>query len=723
MTTAKLTICARAAGLLAASAAALAATCATAQTVDMASGQVARPVMRPSVAGPALAPTDNLIGTGLPDGRNLAPALPSFAPAAPAVTISAAPPPASPAGEGDDGATLLADHVDLSGDNVLTASGGVVVWYRGARLVASRVVYDGAGGVLTIDGPINLTQPGLAGTPDETILIADQAQLDQDLQDGILRGARLVLARELQLAAAEVRRTGGGRMTTLNRVVASSCQVCAENPTPLWEIRARSITHDAVTHRLTFDRPQFRAFGVPIGILPALSAPDPTVDRATGFLRPEFRTTSALGFGMKLPYFITLGPSADLTVTPYLAASRTATVALRYRQAFANGATEWNGAITRDDIRDGDTRGYLFGAARFDLRGGYTLGAQVQAVSDRGYLLDYDVTDADRLWSGLTLDRYRRDRMISGRISRYELLREDEDNATSPNLIADALWQRAFTPPLLGGRGWLEWSTHAHRRSSDADGVGRDMARASVAVDWRRQALLPGGVLGAAQLRADADIYRIAQDSDYDRTVARVDPAAAIELRWPLVAHAGTATHILEPVVQLAWAPQRDDADRVPNEDSLLVEFDEGNLFSLNRAAGHDVREGGLRADLGIGWTRIDPAGWSIGLTAGRVLRTGDDSDLTGPLGGRRSDWLLAAHYAGTNGLAVANRALFDDDLGINRDELRVGWLRPDLQVSAGYVWIDADSEPGRGHRCIRTVRHDGLAGRAGPVGQHRGAL
>ena len=39
-------------------------------------------------------------------------------------------------------ATLLADQVTLDADNRLTASGGVVIWHQGARLVASRVIYD-----------------------------------------------------------------------------------------------------------------------------------------------------------------------------------------------------------------------------------------------------------------------------------------------------------------------------------------------------------------------------------------------------------------------------------------------------------------------------------------------------------------------------------------------------------------------------------------------------
>lgn len=108
--------------------------------------------------------------------------------------------------------------------------------------------------------------------------------------------------------------------------------------------------------------------------------------------------------------------------------------------------------------------------------------------------------------------------------------------------------------------------------------------------------------------------------------------------RWPLARHSGGVTHIIEPVAQLIWSPKRDYQDEVPNEDSYLLEFDEGNLFSLNRFSGWDARESGLRANLGLGWTRIDPAGWSIGLTAGRVLRSRPDRNIAdnSPIGGKK---------------------------------------------------------------------------------------
>ncbi|MFD1882384.1 LPS-assembly protein LptD [Paracoccus pacificus] len=643
--------------------------------------------------GPALAPTESPDDTSTPvsDGTSTI-SVPSITRSAPPVRRAPQPPV-----DTTQAATLLADNVEVYGDNQLRASGGVVVWHQGVRLVASAITYDGTTDRLTIEGPIHLTQPARAGTPEETILIADSAQLESELTDGILKGARLVLGREMQVAAEQATRSEGGRITTLRRVVASSCQVCASNPVPLWEIRARQITHDADTDRLMFDQPQFRVMGQTVFALPYLSAPGPSVDRATGFLRPQFRTTSGLGAGVKLPYFITLGDHADLTLTPYLAFNRTATLAARYRQAFWNGAMEWQGAVSRDDIRPDATRGYLFGAGKFLLPGDFNFGFQVQTTSDRGYLLDYDVTDADRLWSGVTIERVRRDEWIVGRAGIYRTLREDETDSTQPGQVAEAMWQRRFRPAWIGGEGGVTFETHGHRRPSGQNEIGRDVFRNSVTLDWRRSEILPGGLVGAVQTELGADLYSIGQDDAYDPWVSRLDPVVAAELRWPLVKSAGSATHVIEPVMQVVWSPEHN-SSKLPNEDSTLLEFDEGNLFSLSRFPGRDRREGGLRANVGVTWTRLDPTGWSLGVTAGRVFReeVADGFAPGTPLGGRRSDWLLATHFQNNDGLSISNRALLDDALNLRRNELRLGWLKPGLQVSAGYLWIDSSSDISR---------------------------
>lgn len=647
--------------------------------------------------GAALAPLSAPLGSALTSDRT--PALPDLQ-IAPArqrnITLRAE----ATGADADrrDAATLLADSVSLEADNTLIAAGGVVVWYQGARLVASRILVDGPSGDLTIEGPIHLTRPGATDPESEAILIADKAQLDSQLQDGIVQGARLLLARELQIAADQAERSEGGQVTRMRQVVSSACTICQGDGPPLWDIRAASITHDARSRMIDLDRPQLRILGVPVAMLPfSVSAPDPTVERKSGFLRPTYRTTSQLGFGVIAPYFQTLGDHADLTFLPYISASQTRTLGLRYRQALRNGAMEWNGALTRDDIERGKTRGYLFGAARFALPDDYRLALQLQLASDRSYLLDYDITDADRLWSGAALERVRPDQMFFARIGDYHSLRGGEDNSQTPSQVADIFQIRRFTPALIGGQAVLEWSSHAHIRTSDDDRVGRDMLRGSASLEWRRNHILQGGIVASAIAGLSADIYHISQDDRYDDLVAQADPLAGVELRWPLMAQHGNVTHMLEPAIQILWSPNNG-TDDLPNEDSQLIEFDEGNLFSPSRFPGNDRREGGLRANLGVSWTRIDPTGWTLRLTGGRVLRASTDTQFpdASPLAGTRSDWLVAAHYDSGSGLAIANRALLGSNLDISRNEFRMGWMRPDLQVSAGHLWISSDRDEGR---------------------------
>ena len=64
--------------------------------------------------------------------------------------------------------------------------------------------------------------------------------------------------------------------------------------------------------------------------------PDPSVDRARGFLVPETVVISNLASGLKLPYFVPMGISSDMLITPYFS-SKTKTIEYRYRKKFITG--------------------------------------------------------------------------------------------------------------------------------------------------------------------------------------------------------------------------------------------------------------------------------------------------------------------------------------------------------------------------------------------------
>ena len=105
-------------------------------------------------------------------------------------------------------------------------------------------------------------------------------------------------------------------------------------------------------------------------------------------------------------------------------------------------------------------------------------------------------------------------------------------------------------------------------------------------LDWRRNWVLPGGLVGTAVGRVQADVTAVQQDPVYPSQIARLYGVGGAELRWPLVRQGRDgSSQVLEPVLQLVLAP--DDSPDVPNEDSQLVEFDSGNLFSLDRFPGN----------------------------------------------------------------------------------------------------------------------------------------
>lgn len=592
-------------------------------------------------------------------------------------------------------AALVSDRLEITGDTRLIATGNVEVFFKGRTLKASRITYDQASDRLVIEGPILLTEAS-----GQTVILASQADLAADLSEGLLISARMVLNRQLQLAANRIMRVDG-RHTALDNVVASSCKVCAANPVPVWEIRARRVVHDQEERQLYFDHAQFRVAGVPVFYIPRLRMPDPTLDRATGFLQPSLRTTSELGTGLKFPYFIKIGDSRDLTITPYITTKNGRSVELRYRQAFATGGIEVTGAFSRDQILPGEDRGYLFATGHFDLPQGFGLDLKLQTVSDPAYLLDYGIMNTDRLDSRITIDRTRRNEYISGRVISFQTLRDDEDNTTIPSVVADLTFHRRFSLGPFGGEGGLRLQTHSHWRSSsdpldgpDIDDIadGRDVQRLSARIDWRRGLVLPAGIEATLLGEATADLYTISQDATYAGHKSRSHAAAGVELRWPWVKAASSgAVHVIEPVVQLVWAGS--DGGGIPNEDSALVEFDEGNLFSLNRFPGSDAVELGRRANVGVTWTRHDPAGWTLGVTLGRVWREKDYAQF-GPasgLAGESSDWLAGVNFTLANGYAIAGRATFDSDLNLSKAEARISVNRDRLALATSMLWVVAD--------------------------------
>lgn len=596
-------------------------------------------------------------------------------------------PPAQPAAALP--ASLIADDVTYDrAAGLLVARGNVEVLYQGRVLKATAITYDQNAKVIHATGPIELSDPARG------VILAGDAALSPDMRDGLIESAQLLIAGQLQLAAAEVRRTGG-RYTTLYRTVASSCTICAGSTTPTWSLRASRVTQDAEAQRIYFENATLQVFGLPIAYIPRLSIPDPSQTRASGVLVPVLQHSSIYGFGAKLPYYWVLGSAADATVTPFLTTSGAKLVEGEYRQRYPTGGFDFNGVVALDDGMGGSPgRGAAFATGAFALPDfglgkGFTTSFNLALASDDSFLQQFDYSDADLLTSTASIQRTQANDYFELGMVAFQSLREGEDTSSIPFILPDFTYRRLLEAPVVGGRLGLSAQSLGVLRpdSQDSFRIGGD-------VDWSRDWTLPQGILASAGAVAGFDLYQV-WNQDPDGLLLRGDPNVSVELRWPFARIGPGAAHVIEPIVQVIWSDTWGQSD-VPNNDSTLVEFDETNLFALNRFPGEDQIETGLRANVGIGYTRYDPSGWSMGLTVGRVFRAQPDEQFyqsTG-LAGRVSDVVAALTVDFSNNFSLVNRALFDTDFTFNRNEFTLTYESERGAVRAAYVYLAEGENP-----------------------------
>ncbi len=579
-------------------------------------------------------------------------------------------------------ASLVADNVTINEDRQLIANGNIEVFYQGSSLRASQITYDQASDRLTITGPIVIQ------AADGTILTADTATLDPQLQNGILQSARLVLAQQLQVAANQINRQEG-RYTQLYRTTASSCNVCS-GQAPLWSIRAERVVHDQLEKQLYFENATFLIRDIPIFWVPRMRLPDPTLQRSAGLLIPKQRNTSQLGSGVKLPYFIPLGDHADVTLTPYLS-PETRTLELIYRQAFANGDLRIEGAGTDDTLVE-DNRSYIFVNGNFDFANSYQLRFDIEATSDPAYLLDYDYSDKDRLDSAIDILSVTDTTMTQANLTYYQTLRDDESNASLPPIVAELSYDGRINPGFGGTLSYKGDLDTAYRYSNQDGDIGRDVTRAGASGMWQRNWITSDGIVVTTQTGLRADIYDVRDDQAFAQRDLRVVPEAAVTLRWPwaMTTDAGTS-HLIEPTIQIATS--RALGGTPPIEDSTRNELDQGNLFSLSRFSGDDAVETGTRAAWGVTWTRIGSSGTDSTLSFGRIYRQDADTRFTPSSGldGEQSDWLIAGQMRIPDGFVLDGRALFDDQFEVNRAAGLLRWQNNDISLSAAYIWQSDD--------------------------------
>lgn len=539
---------------------------------------------------------------------------------------------------------LNADEIIYdSNSGIVTARGNVEITEPGRILRAGEVTYDPNSDIIGASGGVSLT------LANGDVAFADEMRLTGSLREGTLQGFSALIGENGRLAAVSGERWEG-RFTEARGATFTSCILCADDPddSPAWQIRAARVVHDQVERGLIFEDATLELFGVPVAYLPVFSQADPTVRYKSGILLPSFGSSSYLGTFFRLPYYISLGESRDLTVEPYYTSRAGYVVLGEFRQRFQRGGFWLQGSIGTDPDSaavpgSSENVGHLFGSGRFLFAEDWRIGFDAQLTSNDTYLHRYDISYIDRLTTDLFIDHISGRNRFAATAYYFQSLRDGDVQGSLPLVLP--LIEFTYIPEdkVYGGR--VRVDTSALYLTRD---LGTDVARGSIAADWMRTFTTSGGHLLTVDILARGDLYHV-QEAQFanlsapfdEETISRALTYAALEWRWPFIGQVGfgESALVIEPIVQIVAASGGGNPAGLPNEDSTTFEFDQTNLFVPNEFPGLDLWTGGPRSNVGVRATAFFDHG-SIEAIVGQEFRARSDPNFApdSGVGDTRSD-------------------------------------------------------------------------------------
>jgi LPS-assembly protein len=507
---------------------------------------------------------------------------------------------------------LEADHVDFDNNtHIATALGHVSVTQGESIVLAEKLSYNQDTGQIYAQGNVSMLEPS------GNVYFADQLELHNQMKSGVIKQFKARLPDKSQFVAVQANRIDENR-TELFKAAYSPCNAnCNKddpNSPPLWQLRADHVLIDESKQEVTYDDTYFDVYGVPVFYSPYMSHATPGADNESGMLSPTYTHSTLLGSVIKVPVYYVIGQDKDFTITPMETTNSGPVMIGEYRQMFDAGPLQLGGSITSapnidalgNPIPGHEIRGDLSAKGNFQIDNTYDWGFDARRASDDTYLQLYDFSHDTLLTSRAFIEGSN----FPGTNDRsYAVLQAlsfqgltGQDNAMLiPKVapLADATWQSD-----------AGWENSRFKLSADAMSLytesGPDSRRLSGTAGWQLPYISSDGqvIQFSTQLRTDVyNVSNVLQEdgSTFNGTTGREVPEVSTLWRYPFINQlGGTSSVMIEPVVFFAASPNGGNPSRIPNEDSLVPEFNDTNLFSDNRFAGLDRVEGGPRVSYGL---------------------------------------------------------------------------------------------------------------------------
>jgi LPS-assembly protein len=615
-----------------------------------------------------------------------------------------APAPAASTEEEED-FILQADNVEEDRNtSVVTASGNVEIRIGDRVLLADRVIYDRNAETMRAQGHVQISD----GTGQ--VQFADEIEADEDFRNGFATRFSARLLNNGLMTASSAIRTDGTK-NALEQAVYTNCPICKEHGRdPTWVLRARRATLDQEDQMISYQDAVLEVGGVPVIYVPWFAHPDPNSKRRSGFMTPDLGVSSRLGAFYEQPYYYVISPSEDLTISPVIMSNVNPLIKVDWRKRFFSGFIQAESSFTHspDFNSDGDKfgddtwRSHLYADGKFNINQDWKWGFGIERQTDDLYDQRYDIDGEDDL-RGLVASQPRQlltqayatgqeqDFYFETGAYLFQGLRATDIEEQIPEVVPSLFVEKVFD---FGAGGQLATDFSAvglfrdQQTTLPGGQIALDTARATATADWRAQYVVGPGLVVEPFGLGRGDVYRIDDVSgDGERDVSRVLGVAGAQVSYPLISRNEGMDVIVEPIAMVAYgtadankllnpAAVAGDPDfgrfEIPNEDSLVFEADETNLFRPNAVTNYDLWEGGARASVGVSATARIGKDIELSTLVGKRWREDADpafNELSN-LSGEESDYVASVRADLGTLFNIGARFRLDDNYDVKRTDV-----------------------------------------------------
>jgi LPS-assembly protein len=628
---------------------------------------------------------------------------------------------------------------DTKGNKVV-ARGNVQIFYNNFLLTADQVTYDQSANKLLAEGNVQVRDPN------GNITRAERFETTDDFRDAFITSLSVVARDETRIQARRsVRRDGN--ITEFEQGKFTPCKSEPGKP-PLWCISGARIISDQKAQTITFQDASFDLLGTSIIKVPYFQIPDPTVRHRTGFLAPSFGSSSTLGMFTEIPYYIALDKSYDIIFNPALLSKQGILYKGEFRQRLENGQYSVRfgaidqkltnlGADATPDLKG--WRGTVETKGVFSLSSWWRAGWDVTLESDKSFRRYYgfdNILQSDRVNTAYLTGQGDRNYFNASLFQFGGLLPNDTD-VNKSRVLPVIDYRYIADQRVLGGE--LSFNNHVRnlsRLSGEISYVdagvakkqflaGSDSTHLVSDVNWRRKVIDPIGQTWTPFVNVRGDVYQYKDTRDpvtglgaAGDSLYRGVGTAGLTYAYPFVATTPTASHVIEPVVQIVTRQVSGTINQklLPNEDAKSVVLDDTSLFFESKSTGFDRIDTGTRLNYGTKYSFQTNTGFSARAVVGQSQHfsgtnvfadPGKDVTSTGApgtfasafsenngLATKRSDYVAGLYISPLQAFSLVAQGRFDTNtLALRRqDTLLTAGFGP-FSTQLAYAFTRADTQ------------------------------